>query len=596
MSMKFVRSLAFFVLLLPFTLFFACGADQVVYPPSPGLNDGGTITTPVGTRFLIVPLHDTTKPLEVEVGQQTQIMVRVIDLDEDAPAADFSVQTLLTQMIPPVEDGVVGDASLTTLSAVTNQDGLANLTFRAGEMPLILYDLTFSGLEAQPSSMEIAVSDIPVGTLRVSLQYEGPIPLKTIRVGVLKGTYGCSYFKPENPPTSDVTMKALLGTEAKATFEDLEAGESYTVFATATTDVPDEGEHLAAGGCLEGVFVQKEQLNDVSLTLNVTTLKLAGTYRVEGTYNFTNVAVEFLNEQGLAGQILADVILFFDEPGTIILKYVEEAAKQFLPSLAVEIVFDLIGEPIADALSNWLLGIPELQNFWIIGQDVTGVVSSMELISLVQFSKVYSDYQLHGSEEFIGLTLTWKLGCDPQSPDYEECGKYTYTLEDFEDPNFPLDLASSEFTATILNWNQLQIDPHVLYINYGKLILFVINYVILPEIANGATSLSSAFQELLNCNNLSSPIPGIGDSAVQGACNFAVTLIGTYIESLLSGLQWDSTLSLQGTCSLIDDDDNLVVDRLTNGVYSGSVVISGSTNASFEAVFAGERETSSGTE
>jgi hypothetical protein len=569
---------------------FGCGTDQVIYPPSPGLDGGVADSVATSFRYLIVPLHDTTQPISVEVGQEKQILIRVIDLDVDQPAVGFSVDTLLEQIIPPVEEGISGDASLTSLSAITDQDGLAILTFRAGEMPLILYDLTFSGLNAQPSTVQVAVSDVPTGTLRVSIQYEGPIPLKTVRVGVVKGTYGCSYFHPENPPTSDVTMKALLGTEAKASFEDLEAGTTYTVFAMATTDVPDEGEHLAAGGCLDGVYVQKELVNDVSLTLNVTTLKLAGTYRVEGVYDFTDVAVEFLNEQGLAGQILADVIIFFQEPGTIIVKYVEEAAKQFLPSLAVELVFDLIGDPIADALTDWLLDIPELQNFWIIGQDVTGVVSSMELVSLIQFSKVYSDYQLHGSEEFIGLTLTWKLGCDPEAPDYEECGKYTYTLEDFDDPDFPLDLASSQFTATILNWNQLQIDPHVLYVNYGKLIMFVINHVILPEIANGATSLSAAFQELLNCNNLSSPIPGIGDSAVQGACNFAVNLIGTYIESMISGLQWDSNLSLQGTCSLIDDDDNLVVDRLTNGVYSGSVIISGSNNASFEAVFEGERE------
>jgi hypothetical protein len=230
-----------------------------------------------------------------------------------------------------------------------------------------------------------------------------------------------------------------------------------------------------------------------------------------------------------------------------------------------------------------LLGIPALQDFWTIGQDITGVVSNLNLISLIQFSKVYSDYSLNGSESFIGLNLYWKLGCDPQAPDYEECGKFTYTLEDFEQPEFPMDLASAQFTANILNWNHLQIDPHVLYINYGKLVLFVLNHLILPEIANGATSLSAAFQNILNCASL-------GSGAIEDACNGALGFIGGFLDATIAGLKWDSNLSLQGSVVLLDNQgSDLVVDVLTQGVYAGTVVINGAVTSPFDATFEGVR-------
>jgi hypothetical protein len=532
--------------------------------------------------YIIIPLHDTEVPYTVQVGDQVHLFLRVIDLVADGPAGEYPVDIQLTQIDPPVEN-IEGDAELYAKSVLTDASGLATLIVAAGTVPNTRYKLEFNGEAANSASMELMVSDIPRGDLRVSLNYDGPVPLKTIRVGLMPGNYNCSVFHVPAAPLAQAWVKTVIGVQNQTSYAALSTVPSYTVFAIATTDIPDEGEFLAAGGCMNGVHVAPNMVTDITLSVSVVPLKLIGTYRVESEYDFTNVAVDFLNEQGLAGQILADVIIFFVDPGEIILKYVEEAAKQFLPALAVEIVFDLIGDPIGDALSNWLLGIPALQDFWVIGQDISGVVSHLDLISLLHFSKVYSDYSLNGSQEFIGLTLWWKLGCDPAAADYDQCGKNTFTLEDFDQPEFPLDLASAQFTANILNWNQLQIDPHVLYINYGKLVLFVLNHMILPQIADGATSLSAAFQNILDCSS-------IGSGPIEDACNGALGFIGSFLDATIAGLKWDSYLSQQGSVTLLDNQNNdLVVDVLKNGVYSGTVVINGATTSPFNATFKGER-------
>ncbi len=583
------RKLIHLLLLLCFVLVGTtnCTDDTLIYPPAPGVE---LPNSPDGTviRYMIVPLHDVEVPVDVEVANEVKISVRVIDLETNSAAGSIYLIADLQQVIPPADTGPPGDASLSSTGMFTDPQGKASVIVTAGNTPNIIYELIFSADLATDALVPIKVHDRAIGNLRVAINYAGPIPLKTIRVGLIPGYTSCSHFHAQTAPDTGDLSHTLLSTDSKAIFENLYAADKFTVIVTATTIVADEGEHLAAGGCLDGVFVPADGVNDVTVTLHLAPLMLTGTYRVEGSYNFTNLAVDFLNEQGLAGEILADILTFFNDPGEIIIKYVEEAAKQFLPSIAVDLLFDIIGEPIADALSDWLLGIPELQDFWTVTQDLTSVVNGLELISLVQFSKIYSDYNLNGSEEFIGLNLYWKLDCDPNAPDYDECGKYTYTLEDFDDPDFPLDLASSHFTASILNWNQLQIDPHIIYINYGKLILFGLEHILLPEIANGATNLGDAMADLLDCSNLDS-ILGIPQQDIQNACEGATDLISGFVEVSLNGLKWDSTLSLYGSCLLLDDHDDLVVDRLIDGAYTGTVVLSGSTTSEFSADFEGER-------
>ncbi|MBR57716.1 MAG: hypothetical protein CMH54_06610 [Myxococcales bacterium] len=585
MFRKFISQLLLLCLIVTGTT--NCADDTLIFPPAPGISQSGDTTDAV-VRYMIIPLHDVENPVEVEVANEVKISVRVIDLDTNSAAGSLYLSTNLQQIIPPTDAGPAGDASVSAAGILTDIDGKASVVVTAGNTPNIIYDLVFTTEMANDAIVPIQVMDRGKGDLRVGINYSGPIPLKTIRVGLIPGYTSCSHFHAQTAPDTGDLSHTLLSIDSKATFEDLYAEDKFTVIVTATTIVADEGEHLAAGGCLDGVFVPADGSNDVTVTLHLAPLMLTGTYRVEGTYNFTNLAVDFLNEQGLAGEILADILTFFNDPGEIIMKYVEEAAKQFLPDVAVEILFEIIGEPIGDALTDWLLDIPELQDFWTISQDLTGVVNGMELISLVQFSKVYSDYNLNGTEEFIGLNLYWKLGCDPAAPDYDECGKYTYTLEDFDDPEFPLDLASSHFTASILNWNQLQIDPHVLYINYGKLILFGLEHILLPEIADGATNLGDAMSNLLNCEDLGS-ILGIPQEDIQNACISATGMIGGFIQVSLNGLKWDSNLSLYGSCLLLDDHDDLIVDRLINGQYTGTVVMSGSTTSEFSAEFEGTR-------
>ena len=97
---------------------------------------------------------------------------------------------------------------------------------------------------------------------------------------------------------------------------------------------------------------------------------------------------------------------------------------------------------------------------------------------------------------------------------------------------------------------------------------------------------------MMSCDSLDG-FAGFSASDVRNACNGAMGLIGTFIESTMAGLNWNSNLTLHGNATLIDDSDNLVVDRITKGRYTGNVVLNGQLTSSFCASFAGKRETTS---
>lgn len=587
------RRFALFIGLLCAATLAGCGGDNEVYAPS-GVVAGGPDAGPANDaqpgdfRYLILPLHDVSMPEPVEVGGEVQLFAQIIDLEAGAPAAGVPVSFSLRQTAPD-ESELAGDASLNVTTGISDREGHVTVIVRAGSVPLVSYLADFGTSGALTKSVPVAVLAEPRGDLRVRMAYEGPITLKTVRVHLVEGSQNCTTFKPENPPGPPLDLRTVVGTQSRALFDGLLASRRYGIYVTATTEVDGEGEHLAAGGCVDAVFVDADRTTDATVRLHLAPLKLAGIYRVEGLYNFTQVAVDFLNEQGIAGQVLADVITFFIDPGEVIVDYVALALEQVLPGIVVDVLDSFLGDLIGDALSNWLLDIPALQDFWTIGQDITGVVSRMELISELSFSKVHSDFTLNGREDFIGLALRWRFGCDPAAPDYADCGRYPFTLEDFGVPGFPLDVLSAHFTASLINWNVLHIDPHILKLNYGKLILFALQGIILPAIADGETTLSGAFKKLVNCDGLGG-IGGFAETQVRDACNAAMGLIGNFIEATIGGLRWDSNISLSGSCTVIDDDDNLTVERLINGRLDGTVVISGATTSPLTATFDGERK------
>jgi len=568
--------------------------DGVVFGENHGGQEGDVYLQPKpdhykpsgGIRYMIIPKHDTTKPLSVMVGTTQKVMAQVIDFELGMPAINYPVKYTIAGANPACEE-LPQCGHFKVKEGMTDGLGNVTVTFVAGEVGEVLYTTELSGEDAEPAVLDIDVHDPPAGTLKVKLQYDGPITIKNVKVRVLHGFKTCADYNPVHPWVEGLDgEKTVTGVDSVPTFSPLLTAETYLVFATA--EKKDSG-HLAASGCTDAVHIKPDEQGETVVTLNlyVLTLNPAGTYDTVNHFDFTDAI------PGQAGEIISFVVDLFYDPGKIIIDLIKELIAQYVGSWITDIAFSLFEDALADVVTNWLLNnSPDfIQDFFVVGQDLVQIVKNVELTSLLVLSKLTNDYYFQGIQNWVGINLYWKLGCDPDDPGYDECGKYPFSLEELQDSDVPIDLIQGQFTGMIANYDNLIIDTHKIDLNYGKLILFVINEILLPAIS-GYNSLEDLLYSIIDCQSVADGIIGdvlsaigIDEDDVEGACTSVVSFIVSPIEELISGLTFDSKLRIHGKCIMLDEDDDLLVDRLLEGRWWGHVEMGGDEGAEFEGDF-----------
>jgi len=268
-------------------------------------------------------------------------------------------------------------------------------------------------------------------------------------------------------------------------------------------------------------------------------------------------------------------------------------------------VIDQVQDIAEPWINDWILSVaPDwLLDFLTVGDDLLQIVTHLELIQVTRFDKTGSDFTVAGTEEWVGIALYWRLNCDEGSP--PDCGRYEFNMEDLLQAEEPIEAVYATFNARATNFNQLVMDPHNINLQYGRLILFVLNNVVLPLIADGARSISEALINLIDCEGLAWSITGndgewggsylgidVGfdvDDAI-GWCEGAANLLGDTATNLLEALSFDSVLAIEGSCELQEDDMDLMVDRLENGHYRGWILVDGQRgDQEFRGTWRGDR-------
>jgi hypothetical protein len=557
--------------------------------PKPGEEDSDPLpdgSLPEGDRYEIVLLHDTTEPYKLIKGEHEPIRAKVLDFFEQTVAVEYPVKYTVLGSNPECDEGEECGHFL-VMEGMTDAQGVVSVTFEASESCPTLYTVELSGEDAAPVTMDVEVQCPPTGTLRVHLKYDGPVALKNVNVRVMHGLVSCTQFKPVNPWKDDLDgQKTVSGIDSVPEFPGLAVSSTYTIFATA--EKKDTG-HLAASGCTDAVhLIPIEQgKTEVTLNLYVLTLNPAGTYDTVNHFDFTDAI------PGEAGKIINFVVDLFTDPGKIIIDLVKELVSQYIGEWVTDLAFSLFEDALSDIVTDWLLNNSPsfIQDFFVIGQDLIQIVNNVELTSILKLSKLTNDYYFQGEQNWTGINLYWKLGCDKNDPNYDECGKNEFSLQDLVDTDFPLDLISGHFTGMIANYDNLIIDTHKIDLNYGKLILFVINEILLPAIS-GYNSLEDLLYSIVDCEAIADGFVGdilgaigMDKDQVKGFCLSAVGFIVSPVEELISGLSLDSKLRVHGKCRMLDETDDLLVDKLLDGLWWGHVEIGGDEGAEFEGDF-----------
>jgi hypothetical protein len=583
-------------LLLPGLCALGCGDEKIVAVDGSPTDTAADTTAPDGAdgidpnptgRELIV-LHDSSQPLQVRVANNQTLRVKLVDYGLGGPAPDATVSFA----IRPKDPAVQGDASLSSLNAFTDQAGIASVTFRANTAADLSYIIDVSAADADPVSFEIFVANAPRGSLRVELRYEGPIAVKNVHVRLVPGQYTCGQFNPVNPTTDIVGEKTLLGIgAADIVWPNLPEGQRFTVFATA--DSPRD--HLAAAGCLDGVVIVPNQENKVTLTLYLLTLNPTGYYDNTTVFDFTGAI------PGQLGDLVDEISLLFSSPGTFLINQIKRLAAMYVGEFITDTIFGLFEDAVADVIDDWMFNrSPDwLQDILTVGQDLFQIVNNLELLATLRITKLTNDYYVQGMLYWNGVALYWRVGCPrPGEANYDpQCGRNEFSLAAFANTQFPMDIIEGRFTASIQDFDQLDIDNHVIKINYGKLILFALNELVLPALT-GEHNLTDAVLSFIDCAAIADGIYfsalgtiGISESDIEGFCTSAIEVITRPVTAILGALAVDSQMRMSGHAVMVDTNDDLSVDRFDNGSFLGNFESDGQLGNPFTGVWSATRIT-----
>ena len=603
----------------PIDLSYMEETEADIYVPAPEVDASEPERVAHHFRYELVPLRDD--PVLLATGDSITLPVKAIDYDVGAPAPNLCLAFEITKQTDLTETETNdGDGQLSSAMSYTGDNGIAIVNMNAGTVADRIYTVTVSVCDepdaAEPRSVRFVVSGVPCGNMKVTLQYEGGLPetsLKDIKVSVLPSAYTCDVLKPEQklPPAviQQVTVTDLYGEKE---FECLPSGNYYTVFATAKGPFTC----VAASGCDDGVFVQPGKTVDEKLKLFLVTLNPTGGYRATDVFDFTNALkacagsagspIECASKSDPAEMLCCavyQVVFFFKDPGTFIISTLLDAAKLYFGSLIMSFLEKFEGA-VGKVLTNWILGQGGfIGQFFDIGDKLVQVITHLTLHSDLYISKLQNDFTVQGTHYWTGITLDWING---QS--------VTFDMKDLNNTQFPLNLVEGKFTASIADFNKLILDSHMIKLNYGKLVLFVLNELLIASMTKGKCpwndwdpnkachSLKDVAHTWLDCKAIADGILGEivswftgSKQDVEKACNSMVDSVADLLTSFLGALTYPSDISLQGHGTLVDDvaqdgSCDLKVDRIIDGQYTGTIQTPNGQSAPFTGTFEAQKK------
>jgi hypothetical protein len=545
--------------------------------------------TPTG-RILVVSGDDE---ITLNIGSSETLTVLLLDSRGD-PVSGEIIQWGYENGSEP------GDARLAALNTTTDENGEATVEF-TGSTDVRDIVVTAVGEGTRTVSVLVHVADLPSGGVEVVFDYNGPVRLGTIEVYVVDDPSYCDVPNFMVPPENVLLSGSVMNPAQTITLEPLLSNVPVSVVARARLETNGT---LAGGGCFGDLRIPENTNARVTLPLFLLPLNPAGTYDTINHFDFTDAI------PGTIGDVIRQLVRFFGdenherEIAGVLFDLVEGLVREAAGAIGgfiIDVVRGWIEDDLNDIINNYIDndGPPWLRSFFVIGSDIVSIVSYMEVISEIQLTKPRSDGTFDGSQNWVGLAFHWDLPCqDDPDPD---CGRHAFRMSDIADGIEGVNLVFGQFTGRIHSYNHGEFDPHTLDLQYGRLILFVLNNLVLPAIADGARTLRDALLNLANCPGFANGITGGGDclrlagiciadrDTIEGWCSSVVGLAGDAAGAIIGNLRLDTRLTVSGRTIFVEETSDLSVDKLTEGEWEGTIRTQNDEGPPFSGDFEGSR-------
>lgn len=586
----------------------ACGKDDKLN----GAGDPSGLDRPNRAVALTI---ETPQTISLGLEEPTAIVARVTYVDDGAPAEGRPVKFSIS--------GNSGGASIPS-SVTTGQDGRVQNQLTTGTnrttFSVVVTTPQADGQGSDPrQEIVVDVDGTYRGKLQVKFTYAQPVAVGQISTRIHQGSLNCPGVTWPTQPAGVATQMAT-GVADQPIFESLTEAQVYTVTASAL----GLGGNQVAVGCAVAPAIIGRGTVQVTVPLNLRPVKIVGEYDFGARLDLADA----LPNQ--VATIVDEVADFFDNPAQFLAEKLEAVLMNQLnmSQSTVRGMFltyaSFSGNP-AYQTTNQLTAIEDVVRVellnrapaWVnsgltIGGDLTDLLESFTAGGTLEIEEATPTGAISGNWNWSKFMFQWRLnqGCDVSNAC---CGREIYDGDDLEP-------VGAEFEGTItrdttvtdrIQYN-LHINEHRLNIQYGNIIVFVIERIVLQAIT-GQSSFACAAESLFGCNGSGSfvcgsannniagnecgcgrvgawlantiSIGGLNQGAGASVCQLAVNGASSLGIGLLNDLAFGGvdnghmTMTVDGI--MADADKNLSTDLIEAGI-AGNLVISTYPSGDFD--------------
>ena len=521
---------------------------------------------------LVLELFNAESPMVLEVDREYTIQARVYNpVTADTPAGE-PVSFVLTGD---------GDAQFTETSADSDEFGVASVTLSTGSQSPAAYDLHIDTPCAEGIDVVLDVQPHATGTILLTITVgaavQDPGKVASFGVYVSHAAMLCAAADPSNP-APEMVLTTLDAANSQLLMEDAVAGPGYTIMVVAYDDT---GLPLAAG-CGDGINVFSGKETSVEVTLGPLQISPAGSYQLTLTPDFS--ALTAGQAPGWSAALAAGLAAVEEDVKTAVL----EGILVWMDDGVIPEHCDDVGAEIDASVDAW--GAANMPPAWAAGLD--GDDLEARLMDLLEDPEVGATLAIV-SGGFRGCAGTLDIksvrfqGTDGPAAEFLE--------EQFETGEAWLKAEDSEITCEVTSENKLLFNSFGLHVNPGRFLLFAFVNVVLPDVANGATSVIDLFTGHFDCAEM---LAGIQQSTLTCINRPMSELVADCEDSVFAALDdylalaavsaAEQVLQVSASADMADDDKDLVADAL-EGEFIGAWILAGSEQSAVTVPFTGPK-------
>lgn len=573
-----MRILRFSVFILVLGFGFACTDEPGTAVDNNRIDPDKEI--PAGARLQHTSPCSPNQPVcavDLPFGSSGPLRVKLVDADGqtiDGAAINYELK-----------DTSSTGSSLASAQAGTNAEGIAETELRSGNSGGTVEVVVSVGGNATGIAdikFTVAVNAKGASSYRVSFNHQGTADLKEIKVRAFPANVTCAEVEADHVRESTAGQNPMLtattqaqgiasadGTLPIVVIPNIDNGVAYTIEARGQSRANENVE--SAFGCKDGnPPIENGASVDVLVDLKDNLPKVGGTYDVNHTFSVLGavcpdggggvipdgvcIAIEligrlatdpasfFVGESGGTDTGILGLIVDFLPDGSL-----KDTIQDFLGNNFLNgVIRDKLNEFFEDWIENngpsWLSSgvnisadiFETLKQFKVGGTirilreptvTLDGAGNLVGTLSRELESEEIEEYP--GKQVWNDITVFWKGACPAGD---EACRARTFSSNDLNAGN----VVEGFFTGSVVpvttetGGYALVIDEHTLSLNYGVLILGILENIILPSAFGDATvtSIDAAIEKLITglfagngtaCEKLATQV-GTAESVVEALC------------------------------------------------------------------------------